>query len=119
MKIYLASRFKNKASVRKLAEELRKKNHQVLCSWIDESEGCNPVDAARRDISEICYSDTLVVLTEGCELVSGGMHFETGYATALGHLVYVVGPVVNIFHNLFRSFPTVEEFLKFIGPGAA
>jgi nucleoside 2-deoxyribosyltransferase len=125
MKIYVASRFKNRDLVKSFVAKvltMRPKKELVVRftqTWPDEPvlDGLSYYDAQRiayRDIMEIDEADTLVVLTEQCELVPGGMHFETGYAWARGHRIIVIGPRVNVFQSIggIEWYPTVAAFLE-------
>jgi len=100
MKIYLASRFRNKEKIRVLKSELNCCGHQALCSWLDENPANTKEENARRDLQEIDEADALLLFTEDCELVPGGMHVEFGYALAKGKKLFLLGPPVNIFNYL-------------------
>ena len=114
MKVYIASRFVNRDVVRSLASQLT--NAGVLCvqTWPDEHANCSAVEAATRDIAEINQADAVLLYTEGCESVPGGMHFEAGYAYGQGKSVMVVGPLVHVFCHLpnVMRFATVEDLVN-------
>lgn len=111
MKIYLASRFRNYEILRVLAADLEKEGHAVVSTW-HVTEAPSPVAkddpsyqdhcivAALRDLKEIQSCDALLLITEGCEAVPGGMWYEAGYAKGIGKAVYIKGPHINIFCGL-------------------
>jgi nucleoside 2-deoxyribosyltransferase len=111
MKIYLASRFSNHEKLNDLATTLAAEGHTVVSTW-HRTEAPSPVPrdhtdyldnsvrAAERDLREIAESDALILLTENCEAIPGGMWFEAGYAKALGKACLIQGPRINIFCHL-------------------
>jgi hypothetical protein len=115
MKPYIASRFKNKDLVKEVAKHLFDVGVATTQRWPNEAEGCTPVEAATRDIEDMDESNCLMLLTEGCESVPGGMHFEMGYTYAQGKPVYVVGPKVHVFCHLpdVKHFETVDELIAY------
>lgn len=48
--------------------------------------------------------------------MTGGRHFESGYAVCSGKVVFVLGDPENVFHHMpqVRCVPTVMEILKLI-----
>ena len=122
MKIYIASRFTNANLVLAFANKIRTMSPhpvQFTMTWPTEipqdgSDISYLADIAYRDIRQIDEADTIIVLTEECELVPGGMHFEAGYANALGKQMIVVGPRVNVFYNMqeMEWYPTIQDYLK-------
>jgi hypothetical protein len=69
---------------------------------------------AARDIKQLDDADMIIVLTDGCEAVSGGMHFEAGYAYAKGKRLIVIGPRVNVFYHMddVEWYPDAAAFLE-------
>ena len=116
MRAYIASRFRNKGSVKSLSSALRGLGWFPIQTWPEEHDNCDPRLAAERDLQEIDSCDACVVLTVDCKLVPGGMHFEAGYAYSKGKKIIVVGPQVNIFYKLSTvvHFETVQEFLNWV-----
>lgn len=100
MKIYIASRFKNKEWVRSWAKDLPER-YEVVSTWhnLEDSADGTRAEAAMRDLRELDLCDAVVVITHGCEAVPGGMHFEAGYAYGKGKQIYLIGPAVNIFYD--------------------
>jgi nucleoside 2-deoxyribosyltransferase len=87
-------------------------------TWQLETPEVKPTDkylmnVACRDIREIDLSDELWVLSEDCEFVPGGMHFEAGYAYGQGKRVIVMGPKVHAFYNLpdIQHYANYQDFL--------
>jgi nucleoside 2-deoxyribosyltransferase len=116
MIIYIASRFRNKPLVREAGKRLEKAGIETLHTWTEEVEGYAPEDAADRDLLEIEQSDGILVLTDDCEMVPGGMHFEAGYALGRKKQVHLVGPKVNIFYHLdkIHTHASLDAFVYFI-----
>ncbi len=101
MRLYIASRFKNREIIREqFLPALIAAGVTPVCSWIDEHPDCTPVQAAARDLGEIQSCDALLLCTENCEAVPGGMHVEFGYAMATNKYLFVCGPKVNVFLHL-------------------
>jgi nucleoside 2-deoxyribosyltransferase len=100
-RLYIASRFKNKEMIRGLVRALPTNRYEVVSTWhdLEDSADGSRIEAARRDISELDQCDAVLVITQFCESVPGGMHFEAGYAYAKGKKIYLLGPTVNIFYD--------------------
>lgn len=126
MRIYVSSRFKNQSLVKSFMLKILSMRHRTMepvefvNTWHNEDATAHPQDdhlyakeMAHRDLREIDACDTVIVLTDGCELVPGGMHFEAGYAYAQGKRIIVIGPRVNVFYHLgtIQSYASVPEFL--------
>jgi nucleoside 2-deoxyribosyltransferase len=105
---YIATRFSNKEIVQIAADLLLSVGIQAIQTWQNEKPDhlCDRMNNARRDIAELERADMLIVLTKNCELVPGGMHFETGFAYARAKRIVVIGPPTNIFHFL----PEIERY---------
>lgn len=101
MKLYIASRFKNKGWIRSWVKSLPSR-HEVVSTWhdLEDSGDGTRIEAAMQDLRELDQCDAVVVITHECEAVPGGMHFEAGYAYAKGKQLYLIGPAVNIFYDL-------------------
>lgn len=107
-KIYIASRGRNQQMCRDLARLLDEMGHGIVSSWIDvdleeESDKSIWPEIAQKDLNEIDQCDILVLMTEGCEAVPGGMWYEAGYAHAKGKKVIVIGPRHNVFCTLHNQ----------------
>lgn len=111
MKIYIATRFSNRQKALDIAAKLLIASHTIASSWIYSDHGYSGeagdagyndycVEATSRDLADVDLADALLVLTEGCEKVPGGMHIEVGYALGKGKTVFLLGPAVNIFYRL-------------------
>jgi len=116
MMVYIASRFRNKSGVKQLTAKFltAKPPIHAIQSWPDEPEDNRPGFSAKCDLEEIQSADAVIVWTEDCELVPGGMHFEAGYALGLGKRVIQIGPRVNIFYHLptIEHYDTIQDFFK-------
>ena len=106
VKLYVASRFRNKEWIRSWIADLPKR-YKVVSTWhnLEDADDGSRVEAAKRDLREIDDCDAVVVITYQCEVVPGGMHFEAGYAYAKGKKIYLIGNPVNIFYDLVAEQP--------------
>lgn len=100
MKLYIASRFRNKDFIRNTIRVLPSR-YEVVSTWHDLADSADGtrIEAAIRDLRELDQCDAVLVITHDCEAVPGGMHFEAGYAYAKGKQIYLLGPSVNIFYD--------------------
>lgn len=124
IKIYLAAAYSRKLEVKEYAKRLRDEGFEVTSQWLDEMEGGDLAKNAFIDLNNIDSCDILVRFTDSINigyndpaLISGGRHFETGYAYAKGKQIIVVGGKQNIFDNLSRiahvsSFDVLFEHFK-------
>ena len=126
MKVYLASRFTNRNFVKAFASKVltmrctaRDPHIEFVQTWTEEPvltvmESGLQKELAYRDLHDLDEADAIFILTEGCELVPGGMHFEAGYAYASGKRIVVIGPRVNVFYHLgdVEWYPSVQAFLE-------
>ena len=104
-KLYLSASFNLRQDLTLTARELETKGFTITSSWLHEPEvrfdDAATEEWARRaraneDVEDIRRSDAIVVFTQ-VPSSSGGLHWELGYADALGLDIYVVGPVLNVF----------------------
>ncbi len=112
-KIYLAGPFKHRADFLPIRKRLQKR-HEVTARWLDieNPQGGEAAQWALHgskwaeiDLTDIRYSDTIICAPfEGS--ISGGMHFEMGYAYAYNKRLCIVGNRINVFYYL----PTVSNF---------
>lgn len=112
MKLYIASRFRNKALIASWLGTLPSR-YEVVSTWHNLSDDADgpPIEAAKRDLREIDQCDAVVVITQDCENVPGGMHFEAGYAFAKGKQLFLLGNPVNIFY-LHAAVPVDYSFYE-------
>ncbi len=111
-RFYIATRFRNRDYGLEVARNLEAK-YDMICTarWLVRSE---KVDSSRddknayatEDLDDIRRAQILIVLTEQCEAVPGGMWVEMGFALALNKRVIICGPIINIFCGLC---PVVDE----------
>ena len=112
-RFYIATRFRNKSHGLEIAHKLETA-YGMACTarWLVRKEKTDPDNATRNayaveDFDDIRHSQIVIVLTENCEAVPGGMWVEMGFALALNKAVFVYGPQINIFCGLC---PVVTEF---------
>ena len=129
MKVYVASRFLNRNLVKAFCHKVYMLRHSTMGeiefvqTWPNEDSTNLIIDGApdilahkaiaHKDLREIDESDCVIVITEQCESVPGGMHFEAGYAYAQGKRVIVIGPRVNVFYYMgsLEYYPSIADFL--------
>ena len=124
MKVYLATRFTNRDFARAFQAKvlsMRPKDGvkiEFIQTWTEEPvelvlDEMRQKELAYRDMRELDEADALFLLTEGCDMAPGGMHFEAGYAYAEGKHVVVIGPRVTVFYHMgfFNWYPSVQDFL--------
>jgi nucleoside 2-deoxyribosyltransferase len=132
MKIYIASSYKNYKEVLELAEKLRAIGVTPLCAWASTEHASTQIgkdlalsadnavnsNEASRDLAEIDEAAVVLLLSNGVPSVSGGMHFECGYAHGLGKQIYVLGKRSTVFHWLYgvTQFDTFEELVEWLMP---
>ncbi len=120
MKIYIAARFETRGTLRPFRDQLWEMGHEVVSTWLDEAKQPPTMSQAifwkklaLKDLAEIKSAD-LLVLSTSIPSERGGKEVEFGFA--LGQfqsmMVYVVGPLRNVFHYLCdRQFDTWPEFI--------
>lgn len=126
VKFYLAARYGRKDEIVGYAELLLIRGYGITSTWIrqveDEmlyEEGPDVAGRfAEKDYSEIDEADVLVYFSEeeNNPWGRGGRHVEFGYAIGRGKLVYVVGPLENLFHYHpgILAFANFDQFLDFM-----
>lgn len=109
-RLYLASRYTEKETMSKYADDLKAMYFTVTSRWLLETH--KPTIAlgevpqslhtfvSMQDFEDIDRSDGLLVNTFEPEGKRGGHHVETGYAMAKGLKVFVLGEPENSFHFL-------------------
>jgi len=124
MKIYLAARFETRATLRPVRDSLWEMGHEVMSTWLDEvkrppsmPESLFWKKLAMKDLAEIKAADLFVLDTHiGSE--RGGKEVEFGFALGQfqAKLLYVVGPIRNVFHELcdrrFEDWPAFLAAMK-------
>ena len=128
-KIYLASRYSDKAQIQKYADDLKFAGFECTSNWLKEPHQPDSmlsvltpdlkIEYARQDVSDVLRSNVFVVFTaeEDTPIIRGGHIFETGLAYAAKIPILVVGPRQCLFHWLpdIQICPTWEyapEHLK-------
>lgn len=114
MKIYVGAWTKDQEKARNLRSILEILDHEVTATWIDrinpeaKYSSSDYAFGAERDISDLKRSEAIICIT-GNSSPSGGKHFETGYAMALGLKVYIYGPRENVFHYHSKVVQLLDE----------
>ena len=123
MKIYIASFFDDRHRLRPHADVLWAKGHEVVSTWLNEVARAENMTTeefwrklAIKDLAEINACDALILDTFSVT-PRGGREVELGFALGRfqSKLVYLVGPVRNVFHTLVdRKFDTWDALLATI-----
>ena len=113
MKIYIASGFRRgKDAVQAITRRLAEFGMVCTQTWHEDSGECDRAMIAARDLREIEAADALLLYSEGCKDSHGGVHFEAGYARALGKMFFVVGEPLHIFCEIADGiYPSIQEFM--------
>lgn len=122
-KVYMCGPFGKKAELKKWAEYLEQAcGVEIVSRWLSVShdgdgDGDNtPFELrmfANEDIEDIERCDLVVAMT-GQGGVSGGRHWECGYAQAKGKSVILVGTPENVFHYTCSRCQTIEQAAEYI-----
>lgn len=104
MKLYIAAPWVRQSETRDRAEQLKSLGIEVTSRWLTEDPEAEQTptyqqERALIDLEDIRAADYFVLLAEH-DSRTGGKHFETGYAYAIGKRVLVVGRHENVFHHL-------------------
>ena len=114
-KVYMCGPFGKKAELKKWGEYLEQAcGVEIVSRWLNGSHGSDQsvspfylCQVAYDDIEDIERCDIVVAMI-GQGGVSGGRHWECGYAQALGKLIILVGQHENIFHHTCSQCATIE-----------
>jgi nucleoside 2-deoxyribosyltransferase len=116
--VYVAAKYERQSEAKLLTMLLQAAGARIMSTWVDEPlapDVSEWTDYAKKDVNEIQNSSVLIVLTnqEGRRSTTGGHHWETGYAYALGKRIVLIGPKENVFHYLpgMEHYPDLEAFL--------
>jgi nucleoside 2-deoxyribosyltransferase len=110
MKIYLASRYINKDTLRFVRNELHSMGHEVTSRWLD-CENSDRIEQAIMDLEDIDRADALVLWPDNVpqpERPYGGMYVEFGYALAKNKKLFLVYPESTT--SIFVELPEVSDF---------
>lgn len=111
MTIYLAASWNVRMTAGAIRDQFQAAGVTVRSRWLDVKFAASLPEnevarqEARNDVEDIRAADALVLLAD-FPSSSGGMHFETGYAYALGKPVFIIGKQSMVFHHL----PTILVF---------
>jgi nucleoside 2-deoxyribosyltransferase len=123
--VYLASGFRQRNELRKLAIMLEEKNITTCSSWIwidkrpdrtDQDWNQFAPKIAIKNLADLLSADILVLDTNGIAPDNnGGCHFETGFMLAREKPIYIIGQRGNTFHWLLEDediFNNYEELIE-------
>lgn len=90
MRIYLASRWRNRVVLHLMRERLQELGHTITSRWLDEAHDLPAVSAAYQDLTDIDTSDAIVLWPDLTPPMSkyGGLFVEFGYALAANKQIY-------------------------------
>ena len=123
MDVYIASWFDTRIRLREPADQIWRKGHTVVSSWLNETAKPELMTKqefwkklAIKDLAEVKQADLIIVDTLDIT-PRGGREVEYGFA--LAHFqtknAWIVGPIRNVFHELAdRRFDSWEEALEAI-----
>lgn len=120
-KVYLAASYLRRAEIDEdIARLYRVEGFDVVSRWHHTHLGQTPsAIGAAEDLDDVDEADAVVVTTEEHGVYNtGGRHFETGYAWAMGKQIVLVGPFEHIFgKGLPRIYrvDTHEEAMALLG----
>jgi len=111
LKIYVAGKWEEKETIRKLMNLLESVGHEITCDWTKHEY---PVDNIKEtlkayaiaDIQAIADCDILIFYAEN-NLPYHGAFCEMGAALALGKLVFIVGDAID--SCIFTHHPLVMK----------
>ena len=144
MRVYLAAPYRRREELRGYRLELLRGSWNartgqadenkvtVTSRWLDgdhlltEEQAASNPDAGRPfaedDVSDVRSADLLVLFTEAPrDAHRGGMHVEWGLAAALGKMLAIVGPRMNVFHTLegVKHFDGAGSWPRAVGAWSA
>ena len=109
MKVYLAGKWQEAATIKQYADELRSLGHTITMPWF-ECHVAPAVEELRQsaieDFNGVCDADIAIFIFEK-KLPYAGAYTELGIALASGCEVVIVGSGGN--SNIFTSMPEVEK----------
>lgn len=120
VRVYIAAPFARKKEALDAQRFLEERGFEVTARWIKGhhlSDSISPelMDLeAGVDLEDICRSQALILLNSPEIVVKRegrGMHFETGYALALGLSIIVVGVPSTVFHYLEGEVQVVPSLI--------
>lgn len=103
-RIYIAAPFELHAAAQELGMWLEEHGHEITSGWhtrpADEGSLDEQPGLAESDLADISAAEVIVLINlPGWRYKgTGGRHFETGYAFALGKRIIVLGIRSHLFH---------------------
>lgn len=117
MTFYIATRKRNVPKALELEAELIRRGHKSTSNWLrDITNGTQDCwtrkQIASKDKFDVKSADIIVVLSEDCEGVPGGMWAEMGMGLALNKGLIVIGPKTNVFcHLADEHYDSIEDYV--------
>lgn len=126
MKVYIASAYQTRDTVRAHVADLTSVGIQCTSRWLNEKVEITPGtvgaatdlsdEAVRQhvstDLTDVAAADTLVLFTASAtgHIGGGGRHVEMGYALALDKHVVVIGTPENVFQRGAKRTTVVADW---------
>lgn len=128
MNIFLSARYSRRDELRGYRDVLKAAGHKVIARWLDtdweekdDGTGSSAAPAeyrakhAAEDLDDVAMSDCFIAFTEKPRSnTRGGRHVEFGYALAKCSIVFVIGPMENIFHHHHHDVEHVQDIASVI-----
>ena len=96
MRIYLAGKWGDRTSIRKIMNRLTEQKHEITHVWPDNEDVKDTPDelgeCARLDIEGVRNAEVVIVLMTDPKYAYRGSFTEVGAALALGKPLYIVCP---------------------------
>lgn len=122
MKIYVAGKWHDKASIRGIMGQLEKLGHQITHDWTKNEIETRTPEALRYyatlDLAGVDKADILVVIMTDKEYSYRGTFTEIGFAIGKCKPVYLYcdldpkNPSHHCFDNVFFHYPTIRHYTK-------
>lgn len=110
MKIYLASRWKQRLALHPIREEITRLGHVVTSGWLDEIND-PPEWAALRDLHDVDRADLLILWHElalPIQSLYGGMFVEVGFALGKHKDIWIVEQTEPV--CIFTKLQEIKHF---------
>lgn len=116
LRVYIAGRYSRRAELAAVAAELAARRVIVTSRWLDgRHDAVPPRQCAQEDVEDIDRAQGLLFFaeTETAGYMTGGRHWEAGYAYARGLWIWIIGAPENVFHELagrVSCFATIAQW---------
>jgi hypothetical protein len=111
VRVYIASRMRNRSHCREVAQALTEAGHYVTARWVEEPSRSIPfTDIATRDLKDVRRADVIMLI--GHNGRNGGCMTEWGVALERGlRMIHVAAEPGE---NVFTHTPGVEYFRTYV-----